>query len=558
MHPEPAPGRLQTVLDAGTAASLRRVLLHSRAVLETHQIALKIIANFPDLPLDDIKACIVRAARSTHEYAKFARFHNHKEILLKEGGGIAVFGSARPSANDTNPIRREGYEMAREAGRIITKSRLPIDTDGNFGNDGLAVVSGGGPGYMLASCELANQKVWPHCILIPHENGRNKYAPPERSSMFLRFPFRKLALMDDMTRGVMIFPGGYGTIEEFAELLSLTASGTLPAKPVVLIGTDFYGPMLKQLKDAGIISRETANSTVVVNTPEQAMTHISGWYERNPEHKIYRPFRMLESYTGKSAAVLDSKEMADLKGMDSSKLDSWADEIAAFIQEEFRLLLSGEKLGEDGKPISTTNIWDQCDEPVMYGTYKWFTDRLFMECGLAQAGVDKFVLLFGNHDHPHFIENRDELLRRGHTIVSRLPATYRDYFSQKLYMNMQSGLLVHRPGQPEPLRIPTRYRLTTIDSATQEGRLKGILAATGSIATLHRLAESLCWKQTHKLPPHVGIAARVGRQGKEAFLSDFFRSANERLMEAGFIDGKDTAILQQRPTSKAAVDALEL
>jgi hypothetical protein len=255
--------------------------------------------------------------------------------------------------------------------------------------------------------------------------------------------------------------------------------------------------------------------------------------------------------------VLDAKEEEDLEKMDSQTLDSRTDEIANFIHEEFRLLLTAQKLGADGKQINTSNIWDQCDEPVMYGTYKFFTDRLFMECGLAQAGVDKFVLQFGDQQHPHFIDNRNALLRRGHTVVSRLSPADREFFRDKLNLRIESGLQIHKPGDA-PILLPARYRLTAIDTATHDGRLQGIITSAGGIATLHRLAESLCWKQTQKLPADVHIAARVGADGREGFLPEFLAKANERLLTAEFINPKDTDLVRQRQSSDAVVDALGL
>jgi len=230
--------------------------------------------------------------------------------------------------------------------------------------------------------------------------------------------------------------------------------------------------------------------------------------------------------------------------------------LATAIDQEFSLLLSAQKRGPTGELINETDISGLCDEPVMYGTFKWFTDRLFMECGLAKAKVENFVLQFGSPGHPHFLENQRELLRRGYTVVTRLPEKDRKFYSGKCGIQMQSGLMILKP-KSQPILLPCRYRGTAIDVATHEGRLEGIISAPGGIGSLHRLVEAMCWKQTRKLPKNLQLAAYVSPRGNGAALPRVLAVANKMLLQGEFIAPEDTDILKLRSSPSETVDALK-
>jgi uncharacterized protein (TIGR00730 family) len=170
--------------------------------------------------------------------------------------GVSVFGSAR-----TIPDSPE-YEAARETGALLARA-------------GFAVITGGGPGIM----EAANRGAFEAgglsigCnIELPFEQRPNPYLT--RSLSFKYFFVRKTMFVKYST-AFLIFPGGYGTLDELFEALTLIQTRKIRNFPVVLFGTDYWGGMMKwvreRLLEEGKISQPDINLLHLTDSPSEAV-----------------------------------------------------------------------------------------------------------------------------------------------------------------------------------------------------------------------------------------------------------------------------------------------
>jgi uncharacterized protein (TIGR00730 family) len=176
------------------------------------------------------------------------------ERLADLGPAVCIFGSARAGPDD--PL----YGRAREIGRAI-------------GEAGFAVITGGGPGLMEAANRGARDAGVTSVglnILLPHEQAMNPYV-----DLGLRFDYfftRKLMFVR-YSRSFVVLPGGYGTLDELFEVMTLIQTGEAVDHPVVLVGRDYWSRLLDwvraELLDAGRISASDFEiPTLADETPE--------------------------------------------------------------------------------------------------------------------------------------------------------------------------------------------------------------------------------------------------------------------------------------------------
>ena len=154
------------------------------------------------------------------------------------GPCVTVFGSARFDEN------HRYYKLAREVGRLLAKS-------------GFTVMTGGGPGIMEAAnrgAKDAGGKSIGCNIILPSEQHPNPYL--DHWIDFEHFFVRKLMLIK-YSYAFIVLPGGFGTMDELFEVLTLIQTGKVEDFPVALMGTDFYGPGIEQLKL--MVERATIN-----------------------------------------------------------------------------------------------------------------------------------------------------------------------------------------------------------------------------------------------------------------------------------------------------------
>jgi hypothetical protein len=195
------------------------------------------------------------------------------------GPCATVFGSAR--FDESHPH----YQLARETGRALA-------------GEGLTVMTGGGPGIMEAANRGAREAggVSIGCtIQLPHEQVTNPYL--DRLVPFRYFFVRKLMLVK-YSVGFIAMPGGFGTMDEIFETLTLIQTGKIRDFPVVLMGAEYWRPLLELLRGsmgpAGTIDELDVRRLLVTDSPEEAARHIA----RSAAHRFGvrlrpRPMRLL-------------------------------------------------------------------------------------------------------------------------------------------------------------------------------------------------------------------------------------------------------------------------
>jgi uncharacterized protein (TIGR00730 family) len=172
---------------------------------------------------------------------------------------ISVFGSARISRDD--PM----YAAARQVG-------------GELARAGFAVITGGGPGVMEAAnrgCQEAGGLSVGCNIELPFEQRMNDYV--DLGIDFSYFFVRKTMFVK-YAEGFVVFPGGFGTLDELFEALTLTQTGKTPHFPIVLVGEDYWRGLLDWLRERalgeGKIAPPDLDLLVVVDDPGEVVPHI--------------------------------------------------------------------------------------------------------------------------------------------------------------------------------------------------------------------------------------------------------------------------------------------
>lgn len=171
------------------------------------------------------------------------------------------------------------YEEARELARLITESCLSND------ECDLIVSTGGGPGIMEAANRGAHEaggKSIGLNIVLPHEQAPNEYITPELCFQFHYFAIRKMHFLM-RARALVAFPGGYGTMDELFETLTLIQTRTIKALPVILFGQEFWDKAIDFdfLVGEGVIAPEDKNIFYMVEKAREAWEIISAFYYEN-------------------------------------------------------------------------------------------------------------------------------------------------------------------------------------------------------------------------------------------------------------------------------------
>lgn len=181
---------------------------------------------------------------------------------------VAVFGSARVKQNS------KYYQMARETAYILGKKNYTI-------------ITGGGPGIMEAAnrgaYEAGAESVGLN-IQLPAEQILNKYA---KKSLGFHYFFTRKTMLTAPAHGFLYYPGGFGTLDEFFEVMDLVELGKMPAVPVAVIDNAFWRPLQNflensSIKEAGAINYEHLKIFKIVNTPQEAVQIIG-----NPKHRVH-------------------------------------------------------------------------------------------------------------------------------------------------------------------------------------------------------------------------------------------------------------------------------
>lgn len=170
------------------------------------------------------------------------------------------------------------YDVARELAHMASDCAQTEDGKRQF-----VVCSGGGPSIMEAAnrgAEDAGKESIGLNIVLPHEQAPNEYVTPHLSFQFHYFALRKMHFLL-RSRAIAVFPGGFGTFDEFFELLTLIQTGKMEPVPILLYGKDFWTRVidLEALADEGTISHKDLDLFNMVETAEQGWKIVQDFYD---------------------------------------------------------------------------------------------------------------------------------------------------------------------------------------------------------------------------------------------------------------------------------------
>jgi uncharacterized protein (TIGR00730 family) len=233
------------------------------------------------LPVEDLDFLLrdeMRAIRFALEYAK-------AELALRDWGvrsTVVVFGSARiPPPERVDPADPAAtlapwYGRAREFARIVSeRGGAKIGDRGPREN---VIATGGGPGIMEAANRGAADAGAPSIgfnISLPREEEPNPYSTPELTFRFHYFAMRKMHLAM-RANALVVFPGGFGTLDELFELLTLLATGKAPALPVLLFGRRYWSEVVdfEAMVAHGVVDRDELGLFETVDEPEEGWSAL--------------------------------------------------------------------------------------------------------------------------------------------------------------------------------------------------------------------------------------------------------------------------------------------
>ncbi len=193
---------------------------------------------------------------------------NGFETLIEVGPSISIFGSARTQPSDPY------YIKTVEIASMISEM-------------GFGIISGAGPGIMEAAnkgAKLAKGKSIGLRINLPFEQFTNEYVDEEYLLKFDYFFVRKL-MFQKYSQGFVVMPGGYGTLDELFNALTLIQTKKSKLFPIILVGKKHYGPLFDWIKDTlaenKLISPEDIDLINLVEDKEEVKQILSDFYEKN-------------------------------------------------------------------------------------------------------------------------------------------------------------------------------------------------------------------------------------------------------------------------------------
>ena len=194
-----------------------------------------------------------------------AEFIEGFEILSRVGKAVSIFGSSRVKPDDRY------YKMAEELAEILVK-------------EGYAIISGGGPGIMEAANKGAFKAGGESIglnIEIPREQKPNKFV---KTLLNFRYFFCRKVMFVKYASAYVVFPGGYGTMDEFFEALTLIQTKRIKSFPVILVGEEYWSELVEwingDLVKRRYISQKDTNLFHVADTSQEVVEVIKNFYKK--------------------------------------------------------------------------------------------------------------------------------------------------------------------------------------------------------------------------------------------------------------------------------------
>jgi uncharacterized protein (TIGR00730 family) len=199
-----------------------------------------------------------------------AEFVEGFERLARIKPSVSIFGSAR------TPTEHPYYELAEQIAQALSDA-------------GFSVVSGGGPGIMEAANKGAYAGKSPSIglnIQLPHEQAGNPY---QDIALHFRHFFSRKVMFVKYASAYVVLPGGFGTLDELAEILTLVQTGKTRRIPIILVGSKFWSGLVEWFKqtlvEEGTISAQDLDLFKVIDEPQEVVDAIFHHYE----HRGFEP-----------------------------------------------------------------------------------------------------------------------------------------------------------------------------------------------------------------------------------------------------------------------------
>lgn len=211
---------------------------------------------------------VTKANDSWSVFKIMSEFVNGYETLSRIGPCVAIFGSARIKEDN------KYYRMAVETAEKLVEK-------------GFGIITGGGPGIMEAGnkgAHIAEGKSVGLNILLPHEQKPNQYIDNDKSIYFDYFYVRK-TMFTRYAQGFIAFPGGFGTLDELSEAITLIQTHKISHFPIIMIGSEFWSGLVEWFKTT-LIENKVINETelglfYVVDDVDEAVRVIDEFYQKS-------------------------------------------------------------------------------------------------------------------------------------------------------------------------------------------------------------------------------------------------------------------------------------
>lgn len=209
----------------------------------------------------------IKSQDSWSVFKIMSEFVTGYETLSKIGPCVAIFGSAR-----TKPDNKY-YKMAEETAYLLVKK-------------GFGIITGGGPGIMEAGnkgAHFGGGKSVGLNIVLPHEQRPNEFIDTDKNINFDYFYVRKTMFMR-YAQGYIAFPGGFGTLDELSEAITLIQTNKLISFPIIMVGKEYWEPLNDWFKNSllkeGMVSESDFDIFHIVDTVEEAVAIIEEFYNK--------------------------------------------------------------------------------------------------------------------------------------------------------------------------------------------------------------------------------------------------------------------------------------
>ncbi len=210
----------------------------------------------------------IKTEDSWHIFKVMSEFVSGFEKMGKIGPCVTLFGSARTESND------KYYKLAEEIAFKITEK-------------GYGVITGGGPGIMEAGNKGASRgkgKSVGLNIDLPFEQHNNPYIDEDKNLNFDYFFVRKVMFIK-YSQGFVVMPGGFGTLDEFFEALTLIQTKKIGRFPVILVGKDYWGGLIDWINNV-LLKEQNVNSEdmeliKIAENPDEVVKILDDFYSKN-------------------------------------------------------------------------------------------------------------------------------------------------------------------------------------------------------------------------------------------------------------------------------------